>query len=209
VEADPKHVAHVKMLFLKMCEANFKMKNYEKAQRDCQQAITRDQQYVDAHCQLGEVLVANAQYDEAIRAYTKAMEIDKKNKKVQEGMQRAKAALKQSKQKNYYKILGVPRDATKRQIKKAYRDLALKYHPDKQKNDQERETATKAFQEVGEAYEVLEDEELRKKYDMGEDVADIAKQQAGNPQQKHHGFPFQHFQQGGGGGGHRFHFSMR
>lgn len=48
-----------------------------------------------------------------------------------EGLQRAEAALKQSKQKNYYKTLGVRRDAETSQIKRAYRKLALEFHPDK------------------------------------------------------------------------------
>ena len=84
----------------------------------------------------------------------------------------------------------------------AYRDLALKWHPDKQKTEADKELATKEFQQVGEAYEILSDEDLRAKYDRGEDVL---KEQAGNPQQQHRGFPFAHFQQGGGRRTHHFH----
>ncbi|RPI73130.1 MAG: J domain-containing protein [Ignavibacteriales bacterium] len=64
--------------------------------------------------------------------------------------------------KDYYKILGVEKSATEDDIKKAYRKLAKKYHPDKNPDDK---TAEAKFKEVSEAYEVLKDPEKRKKYD--------------------------------------------
>lgn len=63
----------------------------------------------------------------------------------------------------YYKVLGVPRDATDAQLKKAYRKLALKWHPDK--NADNREAAAEKFKEIGEAYAVLSDSEKRAVYD--------------------------------------------
>lgn len=64
--------------------------------------------------------------------------------------------------KDYYKILGVSKNATKDDIKKAYRKLAMKYHPDKNKGDK---NAEEKFKEINEANEVLSDDEKRKKYD--------------------------------------------
>lgn len=63
---------------------------------------------------------------------------------------------------DYYELLGVPRDADGEQIKKAYRKLALKYHPDR--NDGSKEAEAR-FKEVTEAYEVLRDSEKRAMYD--------------------------------------------
>lgn len=65
--------------------------------------------------------------------------------------------------KDYYEILGVPRNATLEEIKKAYRRLALKYHPDRNKGNKE---AEEKFKEITEAYEVLSDENKRRIYDQ-------------------------------------------
>ncbi|MGL4663809.1 MAG: J domain-containing protein, partial [Clostridium butyricum] len=64
--------------------------------------------------------------------------------------------------KDYYKILGVSETSSKDEIKKAFRSLAKKYHPDRNGND---ENAIKKFQEVNEAYEVLSNEDSKKSYD--------------------------------------------
>src|SRR5450631_2520918 len=64
---------------------------------------------------------------------------------------------------DYYKILGISKTATEEDIKKAYRKLARKLHPDLNPNDKE---AGKKFQQINEANEVLSDPEKRKKYDQ-------------------------------------------
>ena len=68
--------------------------------------------------------------------------------------------------KDYYKVLGIERNASANDIKKAYHKLALKYHPDKNPNNK---SAEEKFKEINEANEVLSDPEKRKKYDeLGE-----------------------------------------
>src|ERR1700761_8869129 len=97
---------------------------------------------------------------------------------------------------DYYKVLGVNKDATADQIKSAYRKLARKHHPDLNPNDKE---ANKKFQQINEANEVLSDPEKRKKYDQyGQDwqhaeAFEKAQQSAGRGQRRDTGGGFSGF----------------
>ena len=73
--------------------------------------------------------------------------------------------IKSEKQEDYYEILGIKKDATEAEIKKAYRKLALKWHPDK--NPDNREEAEEHFKKINEAYSVLSDKNKRNQYDHG------------------------------------------
>lgn len=93
--------------------------------------------------------------------------------------------------KDYYKILGIGRNASGEEIKKAYRKLAIKYHPDKNPGNKQ---AEEKFKEISEANDVLSDPEKRKKYDQfGEDWARYETAGAGN-------FGNQYQSHGSGGG---------
>jgi curved DNA-binding protein len=96
---------------------------------------------------------------------------------------------------DYYSILGLDKNASQEDIKKAYRKLARKHHPDVNPNDP---AASKKFQQINEANEVLSDPEKRKKYDQyGKDWEHAEQfEQARRQQQQHQPF--------GGGGGQRF-----
>ena len=96
--------------------------------------------------------------------------------------------------KDYYEILGVDKNATQEQIKKAYRGLAKKYHPDKTKGDKRVE---EKFKEIGEAYNVLKDKKKRAQYDQMRDARTFG---FGGPG----GFDFKGFGGGGGAGGQGF-----
>eukprot|EP01037_Dinobryon_pediforme_P022670 gene22670-23897_t len=67
--------------------------------------------------------------------------------------------------KDFYDVLGVKREASLEEIKKAYRKLAVKWHPDKNPDNQEE--ATEMFKAIGEAYETLSDPAKRREYDLG------------------------------------------
>lgn len=101
---------------------------------------------------------------------------------------------------DYYKVLGVGRDASASAIKKAYHQMALKYHPDK--NADNREAAEQKFKQVSEAYDVLSDENKRKIYDkFGEEGL-----KGGIPEEAARGMggDFQRFARSGGRGGTTF-----
>ena len=98
--------------------------------------------------------------------------------------------------KDFYEVLGVSKDAAQADIKKAYRKLALKYHPDKNQGDKEAESK---FKEISAAYEVLSDQDKRAKYDRFGHEAYTSGGAGGFSG----GDPFDIFSQvfGGGGGG--------
>lgn len=96
--------------------------------------------------------------------------------------------------KDYYKVLGVAKTAAADEIKKAYRKLAVKYHPDKNPNNK---SAEDKFKEINEAYEVLGDPEKRRKYDeLGENWKYY--EQGGRPAE---GFDWSQYAGGSGGRG--------
>jgi DnaJ family protein C protein 3 len=138
-------------------------------------------------------------FEAAIRTLDTAKEHHGQHGKVQELLQKAHTLLKRSKQKDYYKVLGVSRDAEDRDIKKAYRKLTKLYHPDKASaNNMTPEEAQKKMSAVNEAYEILSDPELKQRFDNGDDPNNPEQQQ--NP---FHGSPF-----GSGGGGQQFFFQQ-
>ncbi len=103
--------------------------------------------------------------------------------------------------RDYYDILSVPRHANEQQIKRAYRKLALQYHPDKVTGtEQEKEASAKQFAEISHAYETLSDPEKRRIYDnYGEEgLKQHAGQQGGGGRPGGNIFDF--FFGGGGGG---------
>ena len=70
--------------------------------------------------------------------------------------------------RDYYEVLGVDKNASAADIKKAYRKIAIKFHPDRQgdKSDAEKKEAEEKFKEAAEAYAVLSDDQKRKQYDQ-------------------------------------------
>jgi DnaJ homolog subfamily C member 7 len=120
----------------------------------------------------------------AVRDYTKAKELliaearasgggaspDREIlKDLEKNLREAKSALKKAKRKDYYKILDVAKDADEDALRKAYRKMALKYHPDKNAcaDEKEKLKAEAMFKDVGEAYAILNDPTKRRQYDMG------------------------------------------
>lgn len=98
---------------------------------------------------------------------------------------------------DYYALLGLSKDADERQIKKAYRSLSKRWHPDKNPDD---ESAKQKFVDIAEAYDVLIDPEVRKIYDQYGHDGVQQHRQGGRPGARHD--PFDLFSQFFGGGGH-------
>eukprot|EP00611_Tribonema_gayanum_P012715 TRINITY_DN2337_c0_g1_i6.p1 TRINITY_DN2337_c0_g1~~TRINITY_DN2337_c0_g1_i6.p1 ORF type:complete len:482 (+),score=145.55 TRINITY_DN2337_c0_g1_i6:204-1448(+) len=103
-------------------------------------ALQADPSLKEAKVLIGDAQMELEQYEQAVRTYQEAREMED-DQVLQQKQRKAEVALKQSKQKNYYKILGVARTATVKEVKKAYREQALIWHPDKWQNEEEKEKA--------------------------------------------------------------------
>ncbi|PPS17291.1 hypothetical protein GOBAR_AA03267 [Gossypium barbadense] len=164
---DPNHLAHNVHLHLGLCKVLVRLGRGKDALSSCSEALNIDEELLEALVQ---------------------------DMNIREALMRAEKALKLSKRKDWYKILGVSKTASVAEIKRAYKKLALQWHPDK--NVDNREEAEAQFREIAAAYEVLGDEEKRTRYDRGEDIEDIGMGGGG----------FNPF--GGGGGGQHFTFTF-
>ncbi|CAB3220032.1 unnamed protein product [Arctia plantaginis] len=144
-------------------------------------------------CERADALLGLDMYDDAIQAFKEALEIDEGLQRAKDGLNRAQKLQKQSEQRDYYKILGVKRSASKQEITKAYRKAAQKWHPDNFQGD-EKKVAEKKFIDIAAAKEVLTDPEKRAQFDAGNDPLDPEAQRGGQGGPFHN--PFHHFQHG-------------
>lgn len=107
-------------------------------------------------------------------------------------------------QEDPYETLGLPRNATQAQIKSAYRKLALRFHPDKQSNEEDRQRCSDEFAKIGNAYEILGDPDRRAEYDrfgtVGGGGGGSAGYQQQQQQQQYYHDPFMSGGFFGGGG---------
>jgi len=173
LEIDERNKATNSKLYCNRGIAEAKRGKLKQSIADTTKAIELDEGYVKAYLRRATCYQQSEMFEEAVRDYEKVYKLAKtpENKRF---LAEAKAQLKRSKRKDYYKILGVERTATDDDIKKAYRKKALQHHPDRHSSatDAEKEEHEKAFKELGEAYTVLTDARKRSMHDRGQDVND-------------------------------------
>lgn len=180
VDIFPEHVRARHRLHHEICKAHVKLRNANDAILHCSSALEIDASDMEVHILRVDAYLLADQYEDAMQGAQAAKQKFPQSRRIREVFQRVQASYELSKRKNYYGILGVARTADIREIKKAYKRLALQYHPDK--NPDNKDEAERLFQDVAEAYEVLSDDEKRDKYDRGEDPNDPnAGQQRGDP----------------------------
>jgi DnaJ homolog subfamily C member 7 len=130
------------------------LKNFKDAIADASKALELDPSYTKARKTKAKALGESGSWEEAVREWKAIQEADPNDAATAREVRSAELELKKSKRKDYYKILGVEKDASEPEIKKAYKKLALKHHPDKNSNDPE---AEEKFKEIQEAHETLTD----------------------------------------------------
>ncbi|KAI9879236.1 MAG: hypothetical protein M1830_009167 [Pleopsidium flavum] len=179
------------------CEFYSEMNSHKKALLYCTKALTLNPNSLPALLSKAERQIDADEFDAAINTLNHAKEQHPSAPQIQTLLQKAHNLLKRSKQKDYYKVLGVTRDADDRTVKRAYRQLTKQHHPDKAASQGVgKEEAEKKMASINEAYEVLSDPELKARFDRGDDPN--SHEQQGQPFQ---GSPF-----GQGPGGQQFFF---
>nr|QEG03093.1 putative DnaJ protein P58IPK B isoform X1 [Cymbidium ensifolium] len=193
---DPSHTAHNVNLYLGLCKVLVKLGRGKDAINSCTEALNIDEELAEALIQRGEAKLIVEDWEGAVEDLQTAAKKSPEDMNIREALHRAEKALKLSKRKDWYKILGLSKTASIAEIKRAYKKLALQWHPDK--NVENREEAETKFREIAAAYEVLGDDEKRARYDRGEDLEQVGMDMGGA------GFnPF-----GAGGAGQQFTFQF-
>lgn len=141
------------------CQSYSGLKKYSMGFEHCNAALELNPDSIPALLGKAQYLLSTESYNQAIQLLNKANELTGgQDHTVRQQLDRAQKLLRQSKKRDYYKILGIPRDADAKQIRKAYRDLSKKYHPDKYRGDLDQDAVSRKMAEINSAYEVLSDE---------------------------------------------------
>ncbi|XP_010167032.2 dnaJ homolog subfamily C member 3 [Antrostomus carolinensis] len=194
----------------RICHCLSKSQQATEAIKVCTEVLQLEPTNVNALKDRAEAYLLEDLYEEAIKDYETAQANSENDQQIREGLERAQRMLKQSQKRDYYKILGVKRNARKQEIIKAYRKLASQWHPDNFQSEEEKKKAEKKFIDIAAAKEVLTDPEMRRKFDAGEDPLDAESQQGGGNPFHRNWNTWQGFNPFGSGGGpftFKFHFS--
>jgi len=169
IKVVPGHTLMVATMHSNTAAAFMKQKKWDEGLNECELALKLDSSYQKVLVRRAQCLGELERWEEALNDYESLVQLDQSNESYHRMLREAKAKLKQSKRKDYYGILGVCKDATETEIKKAFKKQAIKCHPDKV-SIEEREVAEAKFKELNEAHEVLTNRQARARYDAGHDI---------------------------------------
>jgi len=177
------------------CNWGIKDRRFDKEIRVkmCKDAKELDPKPASSSGDLGKAHAMAEDWEKAKVAFDEASRKDRRNRAYREGLNKAEREITKARRKDYYKILDIPKNASDRQIKKAFRKCGVDYHPDKCSTEE----CSDKFKLCVEASDILSDKDVRRRYDAGEDVL-------GNQQNPRRGGPF-----GGFPFGHGFRFRSR
>ncbi|CAG8546114.1 13859_t:CDS:2 [Acaulospora colombiana] len=167
LEVDPTNTITNSKIYSNRALVLMKQGKYADAVKDMDKALELDPTFIKVLRRRADAYLKLERYQDAVNDLRAAMDLDSSNREIRRELQNAERELKRASRKDYYKILGVPRDASEIEIKKAYRKLALQHHPDKNCGDSDAEIK---FKEIGEAYAILGDPMKKQRYDSGVDL---------------------------------------
>jgi DnaJ family protein C protein 7 len=169
LEVDPSNKSTNSKILQNRALCYTRIKKWTEAITDCDKALELDPGYTKARKTRAKALGEGGNWEEALREFKAIQEANPAEPGIAKDIRNAELEMKKSKRKDYYKILGIEKDATETEIKKAYRKLAIVHHPDKNPGD---DAAAERFKEIQEAHETLSDSQKRARYDSGEDLID-------------------------------------
>lgn len=147
--------------------ARIKIKEYDDARADCDQALKLDPTYTKARRTRAKATGESGDWEQAVNDYKAMLEENPNDAELNKELRNAELELKKSKRKDWYKILGVDKDAGDKEIERAYKRKAALLHPDKTMGDKAKE---EEFKDCLEAKETLLDPQKRHMFDTGADL---------------------------------------
>ena len=155
-----------------LCNCALRKREGAKALAWCEKAYNGSPDDVRLLFLHADAKVLNGEEHAGLQALKTAQRRFPRNYELHDKIQKLEQRIRNKGKVNYYKVLGVGRTASTRDVKRAYHKLAKQYHPDKVESDADKPAAEAMFKKVARAYEVLGDEDMRRRYDAGEDVDD-------------------------------------
>lgn len=156
LDVDPTNKNINAKLLQNRAQCKIKLKQYDDAIADADKAVSLDPGYNKARKTKANALGQAGRWEDSVKEWKTIQELDSEDPTIAKEVRKAELELKKSQRKDYYKLLEVGKDAGPDEIKKAYRKMAVKLHPDKNPGDEQAEAK---FKDMQEAYETLSDPE--------------------------------------------------
>ena len=170
LEFDPQNKKFNSLVLANRALCYQKLNKCTEALRDSNQSVKLNPYYARGYVKRGNVYMELKMYDDAKADFQKAKELDPSVTGIEGYLNDAKNQAEKARKRDYYAILGVDRNANEHEIKRAYKKMAMKYHPDRNAESEEtKKMAEKKFIDVNDAYSVLSDPKKKSMYDQGID----------------------------------------
>ena len=175
----PPHAPLSASLYAERAAARLRLKDYEACLKDCAIAIYAMDDCKSAWLTKAQALHALNRHEEALNDMHTISQTFQNDPQVSHALQRASFEVRKAKRPDYYALLNIPSIASSVEIKQAYKQRALEWHPDKhQESESARKAAEDHFKLLGEALEILADDFTRRLYNEGYDKEAIAERVA-------------------------------
>ena len=170
LEFDPNNKKFNSLILANRALCYQKLNKNVEALRDSNQSIKLNPFYARGYIKRGNVYMELKMFDDARADFQKAKDLDPNVAGVDGYLNDANKNAEKARKRDYYAILGIDKNADEKEIKRAYKKMAMKYHPDRNSETEEsKKMAEKKFIDVNDAYSVLSDPKKRSMYDQGVD----------------------------------------